>query len=208
MTRANLDAMKRVRRRDSENPLVMGGPSAVADAIDGRRCAWVTDGHILVMARCADADLPDGSGLWSSVRQYGEREARGTEMPLAKLRAFAGMVVWPVTAKMTCFICDGTGQLEDAKRKSVRFVECDACAGDGKVWPDVSRRAFVVKVGTAHLDRDLLARALACVVADDAEVVRVHAVKPLEAVELYGDGWRAFVMPMRWDGDVVDRLEV
>ena len=65
-----------------------------------------------------------------------------------------------------------------------------------------------MKVGVAYVDRRLLGRALACVVADDAELVRAHAADPLAEVEIYGDGWRAFVMPLRWDGPVEATLEV
>lgn len=200
MNRADVETMRRVRRTGDDRPLTTGGPRATGEMVAGETWSWVTDGHFLVFARGSASDVPDGAEFWHSVTKFANEKPGGVAIKMGRLREFAGAVSWPSTERTEkCIECDGTGRW-------AKGIKCDNCEGHGKVVP--YEPPVCVRMGAAVVNRILLARALACIVATDDETVRVCAAHELDAVEVYGDGFRTFVMPMRAEGfDVVATLD-
>lgn len=136
--------------------------------------------------------MPDGAELWHSVEKYARQPPLGVPVTMGRLREFADAVSWPSTERTKkCIECDGTGRW-------AKGIKCDDCEGHGKVVP--YEPPVCARVGAAVVNRLLFARALACIVATDDETVHVHVAHDLDPVEIYGDGFRAFVMPMRAEG--------
>lgn len=203
MNRANVEAMRRVRRTGDDRPLTTGGPRATGEMVAGETWSWVTDGHFLVFARGSASGVPDGAEFWYSVMKFANEKPGGVAIKMGRLREFAGTVTWPATKRtQDCDECDGKGKhtydVGKAPNLTRTTTKCEDCDGHGKIVPHES--PVCVRMGAAVVNRLIFARALACVVADDDEAVRVRAAHELDAVEVYGDGFRLFVMPMRAEG--------
>lgn len=194
---------------------------------DGRSCAVATDGRVLV-AVTTDGDQIDElrrpGRLERSMREFIEEVPRDIRLvELQRLVAWAGEPTW-VRACETCeartFVvcedCNGDKAVEcmpadtfdgvcEHGLKTRHKAACEPCQGEGRIncacgsgttAQPAQRYGWI---GNVLVNRELLARALACVERDASVALGFGQGQGLASVILAGESWRIVLMPVRQD---------
>ena len=190
--------------------------------LDGAPLTFATDGFAaLVVEADLGAEVCE-EPVVKTIREFALRDPRGGGTTVEAIKAWAATYVPPpptpctrcgATGTIECMGCGGTGKVERrsvacddcgevhqciadcyACDEDLHQQDCPDCVGGVVKPPPMERRA--VRVQTACVDAALVQK-FAAGLPEGA--VRVHVAGPTDAnaaVELYGDGWRLFVMPV------------
>lgn len=214
-------------RTDGHNELTSKAPHKLGIE---EPCIFATDGYAaLLCAQDHPCDVPQSGGL-STLRMFWEREPSGSATTVQVIKAWAASWVAPPkttcatcngTALILCPDCHGTGEIDrttvecgdcgkthecicDCENcdKKTHLAECQDCEKGVTSGPPLSKRMIRIKRNaiTATVDAALIQKWTAGL--PDGEI-RVFVPSAYDAIEIYGDGWRLFIMPAR-DNDLFE----
>jgi len=178
--------------------------------VDGQ--TFATDGSMAVVLDEAIEGVtePEDAKTAKQIRDVLKETNRlgGCRVDLAALKAWCGGAEEAAEGdceeckgkkRFKCEICDGTGRYECGE--CGHEAECQDCDGAGKTTCEccndngkamIQPKVRVGKFFDVLIDRNKMARALACVSGDEARAT----IKGDGPIRLFGAGWSVLLMPM------------